>query len=70
MLYHFAIVCENKSLNDLDVVYNNINKIIYNDFLPSPRRGSLASSQITHPQSSNIHPFAHVLDTCASIFGS
>ena len=28
------------------------------------------SSQITHTQSSNMHPLAHILDTCALIFSS
>ena len=35
--------------------------IIYNDFLPPPRRGSL-SSLITHTVI-KIHPLAHILDT-------
>ena len=48
--------------------------IIYYDSL-HPRRNDVKSckvmsSQKTHPQSSNIHPLTHILDTCALIFSS
>ena len=36
----------------------------------SHHRGVVMSSQITQTQSSNIHPLAHILDTCALIFSS
>ena len=32
--------------------------------------GVVMSSQITHTQSSNIHPLAHILDICALVFSS
>ena len=43
--------------------------IIYNDFLPPPRRGSDVQSDNTHTII-NIHPLACILDICALIFSS
>ena len=45
--------------------------IIYRDFLPPPRSGSLVKSDNTHAHTIiNKHPFAHVLDICSLIFSS
>ena len=43
--------------------------IIYNDFLPPPRRGSHVKSDNTHTII-NIHPLANILDICALIYSS
>ena len=43
--------------------------IIYHDFLPPARRGSHVKSDNTHTII-NIHPLAHIFDTCAMIFSS
>ena len=48
---------------------NNNIIIIYHDF-SLHQGGVVMSSQITHTQSSNMHPLAHTLDICALIFSS
>ena len=44
--------------------------IIYAITLSLHQEGVVMSSKITHTQSCNIHPLAHILDTCALIFNS
>ena len=40
------------------------NKIIYHDFLPTPRRGSHVKSDNAHTHTViKIHPIAHILDS-------
>ena len=45
-------------------------KIKCHDFLPPSSWGSPVTSDYAHAQSSNKHPLAHILGTCALIFSS
>ena len=54
-------------MKDLMFIWNII--IIYHDFSPPPMSGIVMSSQITDTII-NIHPFSHMLNTCALISSS